>query len=316
MATASARDCLSVQGLVKHFGPVVAVRGVSFEVAPGEILGLLGPNGAGKTTTLECILGLLRPDGGSVSFGGVDSAAFPAKARQRVGAQLQSTFLQDKIRPREALDLFGAFYPRGPGTDELIARFGLVEKADASFDSLSGGQRQRLGLALAFVNDPQFIVLDEPTAGLDPQARRDLRQMISACRASGKTIVLSTHSTEEAHQLCDRVAIIDHGVIIASAAPEELMARAKALPRIIVRAARPISASRMESLDGVAETRAVENGWDLGTADINRTIAGLMGALESEGNPLMDLQIRRPSLEDVFIELTGRDLASDPAMAT
>src|SRR5512142_325834 len=173
---------VSVQELTKRYGTVDAVRGVSFEVAAGEIFGLLGPNGAGKTTTLECILGLRRPDAGAIVLGGVDAIARPGQAKQLVGAQLQDAALQDKITPRQALALFAAFYPAPAGVEELIGRFALAAKADAPFDSLSSGQRRRLFLALAFVNRPQLVVLDEPTAGLDPQARRRLHQIIAGVR--------------------------------------------------------------------------------------------------------------------------------------
>src|SRR4051812_8750418 len=169
---------VNIQGLRKRYGDFEAVRGVSFEVAEGEILGLLGPNGAGKTSTLECVIGLRRPDGGSVHICGMDALAEPERVKQRIGAQLQATALQDKITPREAIGLFGAFYEKPAGVEELIERFALGEKADSPFDSLSGGQKQRLALALAVVNEPQVLFLDEPTSGLDPQSRRELHAVI------------------------------------------------------------------------------------------------------------------------------------------
>ena len=199
---------IRVRDLSKRYDAVEAVRGISFDVAAGEIFGLLGRNGAGKTTTLECLLGLRRADAGAIAIAGIDTLAEPQRAKQLVGAQLQAATLQDKITPREALKLFASFYRAPAAIGELIEQFALAEKADAPFDSLSGGQRQRLFLALAFVNRPQIVVLDEPTAGLDPQARRELHQLIAGVRASGRTVLLSTHDLDEAHQLCDRIGIL------------------------------------------------------------------------------------------------------------
>ena len=205
---------LIVQSLQKRYGDYEAVRGVSCDIAEGEILGLLGPNGAGKTSTLECVIGLRRPDAGTIRMCGIDALAEPEKVKQLLGAQLQATALQDKITPREAIGLFGAFYENPAKADDLIERFSLSEKADSPFDSLSGGQWQRLGLALAFVNNPRVLFLDEPTTGLDPQSRRELHGSIEKMKADGHTVLLTTHYIEEAHQLCDRIAIIDHGRII------------------------------------------------------------------------------------------------------
>ncbi len=297
---------VSVRELTKRYGAVEAVRGVSFDVARGEIFGLLGPNGAGKTTTLECILGLRRPDAGTILIDGVDAVAHPAQAKQRVGAQLQAATLQDKITPRQALGLFAAFYRAPADADDLIERFALAAKADAPFDSLSSGQRQRLFLALAFINQPQLVVLDEPTAGLDPQARRELHGIIVGLRTAGRSVLLSTHYLEEAHQLCDRVGILHEGRLIAAAPPAELMARARAVPEVAVRTARPLDGALVGSLPGVVSREPQANGWRLGTTDVNQTISALVTHVGSQGNELLDLQIHRPSLEDVFIELTGR----------
>ncbi len=297
---------VAVRDLAKRYGPVEAVRGVSFEVAAGEIFGLLGPNGAGKTTTLECILGLRRPDAGAIALGGVDAIARPGQAKQFVGAQLQDAALQDKITPRQALALFAAFYPAPAGVEELIGRFALTAKADAPFDSLSSGQRRRLFLALAFVNRPQLVVLDEPTAGLDPQARRRLHRIIDGVRAAGQTVLLSTHDLAEAHHLCDRIGILDGGRLIAVARPAELIAGGATPPRVAVQTGRPLSAEQVSALAAVVDCQPRGDGWVLGTTDASRTIIALARLLEAGANPLLDLQIERPSLEDVFIELTGR----------
>lgn len=297
---------ISIRDLTKRYGPVEAVRGVSFEVAPGEIFGLLGPNGAGKTTTLECLLGLRRPDSGSINLGGIDALAHPTQTRQRVGAQLQSAALQDKITPRQACRLFASFYAHAAKVDELLAQFSLLTKADAPFDSLSGGQRQRLFLALAFVNRPQLVVLDEPTAGLDPRSRRELHQLIRDRKSAGCAVLLSTHYLEEAHLLCDRIAILHAGRIIASGTPDELIARSHAHPRLTFKTGRPLDAAQVAALPAVVSHQSQGGAWMLATREINRTVSGLVQTLEAGGNEMLDLQIHRPSLEDVFLELTGK----------
>jgi len=295
-----------VRDLAKRYGAVEAVRGVSFEVAQGEIFGLLGPNGAGKTSILECLLGLRRPDSGTLEIEGVDAVEKPALAKARVGAQIQLASLQDKITAREALGFFASFYREHADVDGLIGRFELTAKADAPFDSLSGGQRQRLFLALAFVNNPRLVVLDEPTSGLDVHSRRELHRLILGLRSSGQTVLLSTHYLEEAHALCDRVAILCEGRIVAAAGPAELVSRARARPRLEIRTARAITAAEASALPGVAGCRVDGNACSLETTDTGATTAALMKRLDADGNALLDIQIKRPSLEDVFIELTGR----------
>ncbi len=300
-----------VHDLVKRYGEVEAVRGVSFEVGAGEIFGLLGPNGAGKTSTLECVIGLRVPDGGSIQVCGIDARKYPAEVKRKLGAQLQSTALQDKITPREALRLFGSFYANSASPQSLIDRFSLGEKADAAFDSLSGGQKQRLALALAFVNRPEVVFLDEPTTGLDPQSRRELHKLIQQVRSEGHTVVLTTHYIEEAEQLCDRIAIIDHGKVIASGTPRELIESSKSLPRIVIRATRPLEQSLLGALSAVREMAPVRDGegWELRTTNVSQTAIELVQLVQRQENELLDLQVRKPSLEDVFIELTGIRLA-------
>jgi ABC-2 type transport system ATP-binding protein len=212
-----------VHGLTRRYGAVTAVDGVSFEVRAGEVFGLLGPNGAGKTTTLECILGLTRPDDGRIEICGIDARAHSLAALSKTGAVLQATGLQDKITPREALDLFRTFYPDPAAGDALLARFGLREKKDAAYETLSGGQKQRLALALAFVGKPQALLLDEPTVGLDPQMRRDVQDHIRSIRETGCAVLLATHDMSEAAQLCDRVAVVSGGRIIVCATPDALI---------------------------------------------------------------------------------------------
>ena len=214
---------IAVQGLTRHYGAVRAVDSISFEVGAGEIFGLLGPNGAGKTTTLECLLGLSRSDAGHIDICG--ASAGRRDAREKIGAVLQATGLQDKISPREALNLFGAFFSRSLAADALLERFGLRDKQNAAYDTLSGGQKQRLALALAFVADPPVFVLDEPTSGLDPQMRREVQDHIRAMREAGRAVLLATHDMDEAERLCDRLAVIAGGRIIAAGTPSELIAR-------------------------------------------------------------------------------------------
>ena len=296
---------VSVAGLWKRYGDTEAVCGVSFEVGAGQIFGLLGPNGAGKTTTLECILGLRQPDGGSIQINGLDLGTHATQAKLFVGAQLQAATLQDKITPRQALDLFGSFYAQSFASDELLGRFDLEAKADVPFATLSGGQRQRLFLALALINRPNLLVLDEPTAGLDPQARHTLRTLIREMRTAGRAVLLSTHDLEEAGQLCDRIAIMDGGRIIAVAPPAELIGRARAPARVIVRTAPPLASTVVDSLPDVAGAVYGDRGWILDTPAPHRLLAELVRRADEAGAELLDVELHRPSLEEVFLELTG-----------
>ena len=294
-----------VKNLMKRYAGVEAVRGVSFDVEAGEIFGLLGPNGAGKTTTLECVIGLRLPDTGSIEVCGVDAVAEPRRVKQMIGAQLQSTALQDKVTPRKALRLFTSFFEKHAEVNHLIDRFALAEKADEPFDTLSGGQKQRLGLALAFVNEPRVVFLDEPTTGLDPQSRRDLHDSIRQIRAEGRSVLLTTHYLEEAEQLCDRIAIVDHGRLIASGTPSELIGRAALKPRLRFRASRLIDLAKLRGLPGVSDAAAINDGYFLKTTNMSQSIIELVRLLEAENNDLLELQVEKPTLEEVFIELTG-----------
>jgi len=299
---------LIVKDLIKRYGDVEAVRGASFDVADGEVFGLLGPNGAGKTSAVECIIGLRRPDSGAITLCGIDALAHGDLVKERIGVALQSTALQDKITPREALQLFGSFYSHKLDIATLVSRFSLEEKVDSPFDSLSGGQRQRLALALAFVNEPEIVFLDEPTTGLDPQSRRDLHADILQMRKEGRTVVLTTHYIEEAHLLCDRVAIIDHGKVIAIGKPDELIAASSATLRVTIQARSPLDAGKLSALPTVKQAEADHGRAVLKTANVSQTVIEVVRALDESGNELLDLQISRPTLEDVFIELTGSSL--------
>lgn len=302
-ASPSAR--VQVHGLAKRYGAVPALSDVSFDVAGGEVFGLLGRNGAGKTTTLECLLGLRTPDAGRVIVDGIDAQAEPERARAVIGAQLQAASLQDKITPRQALRFFASFFRPALPADALLERFALQAKADAPFHTLSGGQRQRLFLALAFVHRPGVVVLDEPTAGLDPAARRELHAAITALRADGVAVLMSTHDLAEAEALCDRVGILERGRIVAMGAPHELVAVAHRRPAMVVRAEHPIVPEDVAKLPGVIGVQPERGGLLLECTYLNHVLVALMQYLTGTGNTLVELQIRRPSLEDAFLELTG-----------
>jgi ABC-2 type transport system ATP-binding protein len=301
----SSQSALAIRDLVKTYGPVRAVDSVSLDVAAGEIVGLLGPNGAGKTSLVECAMGLRPADGGSVRIMGMDAREQPAAVKRSFGAVLQSTALQDAITPREALELFGAFYPRAIAAGRLLERFSLEEKGDARFETLSGGQRQRLALALAFVNDPRLLFLDEPTAGLDPQVRRELHEEIRQMRAEGRSVLLTTHYIEEAHALCDRIAILHRGRIVATGTPEELIARSASRTRLMVRTGLKLDTAALAGLAGIVAVKETNGCVAVETRDTGPAIIELVRYLNGTGNELLDLQVKKPSLEDVFIELTG-----------
>lgn len=303
-----ANPILQVENLEKRYESVHAVRGVSFSVEEGEVFGLLGPNGAGKTSTIEVLEGLRVPDGGRVSVCGLDPQKNPNELKQEIGAALQATSLPDKIKVFEALRLFASFYKRKGKPEELLKRFGLEEKRNAFYGQLSGGQKQRLALAIALLNDPKVLFLDEPTAGLDPQVRREIYDVIEELKGDKKTIVLTTHYIEEAERLCDRVAIVDHGKVITEGTPRELKQRSANTARVEVRLAKPTPNETLRKLDGVVDARELDGAYVLHCQRTAPTIVSLVKLLETEGNELVGLEIATPSLEDVFIELTGRRL--------
>jgi ABC-2 type transport system ATP-binding protein len=299
---------LQVENLVKRYGDVEAVRGVSFNVDEGEVFGLLGPNGAGKTSTVEIMEGLRTLDSGRVSVCGLDPQKNGQELKHQIGAALQSTSLPDKLRVIEALRLFASFYRRHRNPEELLKRFGLEEKRNTFYTQLSGGQKQRLALAMALINDPKVLFFDEPTAGLDPQVRREIYDIIEELRREKKTIVMTTHYIEEAERLCDRVAIVDHGTVIALGTPRELKERSGDKTRLEVRLARPEPQERLKNLEGVSDCRILGDSYILQCQRPPQAIVSLVKYLESQGNELVSLEIATPSLEDVFIELTGRRL--------
>jgi len=298
---------IQVDGLRKVYGSVVAVDGVSFEVYQGEIFGMVGPNGAGKTTTIECIEGLRQPDGGHIRVFGLDPQKEGYALRPRIGVQLQESALQDRIRVWEALDLFASFYPHSVDWLTLLEQLGLAERRNAPFVKLSGGQKQRLFIALALVNDPELVFLDELTTGLDPQGRRAMWDLVRGIRERGKTVFLTTHFMEEAERLCDRVAIMDHGHIVALDTPENLVRSVGAENRVVFTVERGFEPQLLRGLVGVS--RVELNGERVvvsGRGD--ELIVGVVNLLTSEGIRFRDLRTEQPTLEDVFLALTGREM--------
>jgi ABC-2 type transport system ATP-binding protein len=294
-----------VRDLHKRYGEVHAANGVSFEIQDGEIFGLLGPNGSGKTTTVECVLGLREPDTGDIEVCGVDARRRPQVVKQKIGAVLQTIALQDKITPREALSLFASFYHATADPAQLLQRFALADKADDPFDTLSGGQRQRLAVALAFVNNPELIFLDEPTTGLDPQSRRELHAEIAGMKRDGHTVLLTTHYMDEAEQLCDRIAIIDRGRIIAAGPPRSLIAASTALQSVSLATARPLEAAWLAELPGIQDLVCDNLEVRFRTSTISQALVALMRLLDVRGIELTQLQVRKATLEDVFLALTA-----------
>jgi ABC-2 type transport system ATP-binding protein len=307
MATPAA---IHASGLRKLYGDFEAVRGIDFEVAEGEIFGLLGPNGAGKTTTVEILEGLRQRSAGEVSVLGCDPEKETDAVKDRIGVALQSTNLPDKIKVYEAAELFAAFYTRSVDADALLRRLQLWEKRHAFYSTLSGGQKQRLALALALVNDPELVFLDEPTTGLDPQVRLEIHTLISRLREQRKTVLLTTHYIEEAERLCDRVAIIDEGRIVAMGAPRELQDRVLGHARVEVKTAAPMPEELPEAWrEGVATVFSDGRKMLCASAEKPaRIVVELVKWLEAAGIEIEDLHIRRPTLEDVFLELTGKSL--------
>ena len=300
------------RGLVKRYEDVVAVDGLDLEVRSGECFGLLGPNGAGKTTTIEILEGLTSPDAGVVEvlgrrWGEGDDRAL----RERLGVQLQETQLGDKITVAETVRLFRSFYTRGHAVDEVIYATGLEEKRNARVGKLSGGQRQRLALACALVSDPELLFLDEPTTGLDPQARRAVWETVETFRAAGGTVLLTTHYMEEAARLADRVAVMDHGRVIALGTPAELVASLGAGQIVEFRTAGEVAEQRLEELPGVRSVDRRNGGFMLSVERIGEALPALLAELERQRLRLDTLQTHEATLEDVFVHLTGRALRDE-----
>jgi ABC-2 type transport system ATP-binding protein len=301
---------IQVSGLEKSYGDLHAVRGLSFEVRPGEVFGLLGPNGAGKTTTVEILEGLRPRNGGDVTVLGFDPGYQSKELKDQIGVCLQATNLPDKIRVKEAVDLFSDLYSRSVGRNDLLRQLQLWDKRNSQFAQLSGGQKQRLAIALALINDPQVVFLDEPTSGLDPQARHEIHNLVQDLRQNQRTILLTTHYIEEAEKLCDRVAIIDEGRIIAAGTPQEIRKKTVGQSIIEIHSEKPMP---QEEDAAWADTEKFHFGPDglslvVHSAHPARTLVDLVKWMDQNGIELSDVHLKRPSLEDVYIEMTGRSL--------
>jgi len=296
---------IDVQNIHKSYGGTVAVHDVSFTVQAGEIFGILGPNGAGKTTTVESIAGLRTPDRGRISVLGLDPRRDADELRQLVGVQLQESQLPDKLRVGEALELYSSFYREPASWPDLMEGLGLADNRDTKFGKLSGGQRQRLSVALALVGNPQIAVLDELTTGLDPQARRDTWALIANIRARGTTVLLVTHFMEEAERLCDRVAVIDAGRIVAIDSPAALATAVDAEQRISFRPSRPLDDQLLTRLPDVTDVR--RQGETVLITGNGNMLNAVTSVLARNGIVARQLRVEQASLEDAFVALTGRN---------
>jgi ABC-2 type transport system ATP-binding protein len=307
--TSTAADpVIRVTGLHKRYGETHAVDGVSFEVRAGTVFGLLGPNGAGKTTTVEVLEGLRAPDEGEVSVLGIDAVHRPDDLKERIGVSLQTAALYPRLTVVEVLDLFRSFYPRGRPSEELIGLMDLGEKRTTRTADLSGGQRQRLSVALALVNDPELVFLDEPTTGMDPAARRALWDIILTLKGEGKTVLLTTHYLEEAEVLCDRVAIMDHGRILEEGTVDELVSRRFKERAVRFDTIEGLGDDRLAAMPGVTSVKHEDGEVLVYTRDVASTIGAVLAAAEALGVEPANLGVRRATLEDVFLDLTGRAL--------
>ena len=300
---------ISVSNLRKNYGAVEAVRGVDFRVNTGEVFGLLGPNGAGKTTIVEILEGLRDRTDGEVTVMGFDPARHSRQLRDKIGVSLQSTNLPEKIKVTEAIRLFGSFYSKNTEPAVLLKRLALEEKKHAFWSQLSGGQKQRVVLALSLINDPQVLFLDEPTAGLDPQARLEIHSLIQEFKSEKRTVLMTTHYIEEAERLCDRVAIIDHGKIISMGTPKEIQEQTLGHSLIDLTCDRPLP-DAIPTWDSVQKHSVDETRTRLTLVTLKpgKALLQVLNWIDNQGIDISDVNLKKPSLEDVFIELTGRSL--------
>lgn len=298
---------VEVRDLVKLYPNVRAVDGVSFEIHEGEIFGMVGPNGAGKTTTIECIEGLRQPDGGSIQVLGLDPQRDGYELRELIGIQFQAAALPLQIKVWEALDLFAAFYSNSVNWKPLLEQMGMAEKGNAYLAKLSGGQKQRIFIALALINNPDLVFLDELTTGLDPQSRRAMWDLVRGISQQGKTVFLTTHFMEEAERLCDRVAIIDHGRIVALDTPQNLIDSLGTENRVVFRVDGHFDEESLRTVPGVIRVERIgERVVVYGQKD--GLISGVVNTLEVDGIRFNQLRTEQPTLEDVFLSLTGKEM--------
>ncbi len=302
------QEIITAYNLTKEYGEFVAVDHISFDVRQGEIFGILGPNGAGKTTTLEMMEGLKSITEGYVLLDQLDVAKETAAVKSRIGVQLQSSAFFDGLDLLELLETFGAMYGRRVSAQSLLELVQLEDKSHSKVKELSGGQKQRLSIAVALVNDPKVIFLDEPTTGLDPQARRNLWELIRTIHREGKTLVLTTHYMDEAEILCDRIAIMDNARIIALNTTEGLVRGSGVSSRILFQSARRLPVDKLRQLPGAEAVETHNTGYVVTSKQPQQTLPALVDAMAKNNAELTDLQLKRPSLEDVFLKLTGHEL--------
>ncbi len=303
----SVRTVIEATGLRKTYGKVVAVDDVTFEIREGEIFGLIGPNGAGKTTTMECVEGLRKVDGGAVSVFSLDPWKDCDELQDRIGVQLQQAQLQKRIKVWEAVDLWASLYPNPVDGDLLLEHLGLAAKRNAWFMTLSGGQKQRLFIALALIHDPDLVFLDELTTGLDPQARHAIWDLVRDIKARGKTVFLTTHLMEEAERLCDRVAVIEHGRIIAMDTPADLVRQHCPERSAVFSTDGQVASSAFEAIPGIASVDFDGSGFTLrGQGD--DFVSDVIHAISESSIRVRDFRTETPTLEDVFLKLTGRSI--------
>ena len=299
---------ISCRGLRKYYADVRAVDGLDLEVRSGECFGLLGPNGAGKTTTIEMLEGLNHPSQGEIEVLGLGWERGERHLRERIGLSLQETKLNEKLTVIETIRLFRSFFAQGRDPEELLDELSLREKRDARVAKLSGGQRQRLAVATALVGNPEILFLDEPTTGLDPQSRRQLWDHIERFRGEGGTVLLTTHYMDEAEQLCDRIAIVDHGRVISHGTPRELIGMLDASHIIEVASDPMLEASDLEAIEGVHTHQRRETHWWLTVDSLVTAVPALLAMIDRKGSRLVDLSTHRATLEDLFLSMTGREL--------
>ena len=302
------KNVIEVKNLVKKYGDVTAVNGVNFEVEKGEVFGILGPNGAGKTTTVEIIEGLRKPDGGEIVVCGIDAVKETRRTKELIGVLLQATSIYDNIRVKEAVELFGSYYRKSLPVDQILEEVSLTDKRNSTVSSLSGGQKQRLSIGLALVNDPEVLFLDEPTTGLDPQARHNVWRIVEKLRDRGKTIILTTHYMEEAEQLCGRLAIIDRGSIIAMDTPENIINSAALDTSIEFSTSIELNSWMRKMLSTEKVNHGSINRYSINTKSVPGVLKDLTNLCSENNIELKNISVRKATLEDVFLAMTGRKL--------
>jgi ABC-2 type transport system ATP-binding protein len=301
-------NIIEVDNLTKKYGGITAVNGVSFSVERGEVFGILGPNGAGKTTTVEIIEGLRKPDGGSINVCGIDALKEGGRIKQVIGVQLQATSIYDNIRVKEAIDLFGGYYRKSLPTEEILEEVSLVDKSSSRVGALSGGQKQRLSVGLALVNDPEVLFLDEPTTGLDPQARHNIWSIVEKLRDRGKTVVMTTHYMEEAERLCGRLAIIDNGKIIAMGTPDELIRHAGLDTSIEFSTSRELNGLGRNIPGLLKIANGTAHKYEVKADKVSLILKDLTNLCYDNNIELENISVKKVTLEDVFLAMTGRKL--------